>query len=215
MVRRWYRLRMTRTLEATCTECGNSLTLTIKTRIDAYRRTGRTYCRDLCRDAWVSRNASERMARTNKAHASARMKERNPMRRPEVRAKMAATLKEIGHKPHLRGGNGKPVPEPQARLAAHLGWPTEVIVAPMDGERPYHYKIDVAHPTMKVCVEVDGRSHYSLARQTSDRRRDERLSRLGWLMFRFSNRAAMERTAECARTVLSTTSKWQERTPTS
>jgi hypothetical protein len=141
------------------------------------------------------------------------MKARNPMRFEENREKMKATLAEIGHRPRIRGGNGKPAPEPQRRLAEFLGWPMEVIVAPSDGEMPYHYKIDIAHPTMKVCVEVDGGSHFSLARQESDRRRDARLSALGWLTFRFSNAAAMERTAECAQTVLSTTSKWQARTP--
>lgn len=142
------------------------------------------------------------------------MRADNPMARAEVREKMSATLKRIGHKPRAQGGNGASLPEPQRMMAEHLGWPTEAIVAPGDGERPYHYKLDIAHPTMKVCVEIDGGSHFSLARQASDRRRDERLSRLGWLTFRFSNREAMERTAECARTVLSTTSKWKARTPT-
>jgi hypothetical protein len=142
------------------------------------------------------------------------MKARNPMRLQENREKMKATLAEIGHKPRSQGGNGKPMPEPQRRLAEFLGWPTEQVVVPKDGTMPWHYKLDIAHPTMKVCVEVDGGSHCSLARRESDRRRDERLSRLGWLTFRFSNRDAMERTAECARTVLSTTSRWQARTPT-
>lgn len=85
---------------------------------------------------------------------------------------------------------------------------------PKDGEMPYHYNADIAHPSMMVCVEVDGGSHFGLDRQASDRRRDERLSRAGWLTFRFSNQEAMERTAECAATVLSTTSKWKARTPT-
>lgn len=143
------------------------------------------------------------------------MRERNPMHRPESRAKMAATLKAIGHKPNSRGGNGKEITPAQRRLANLLGWPTEVVIAPGDGQRPYHYKVDIAHPSMKVCVELDGGSHYSLARQASDRRRDERLASLGWLTFRFWNGDAMEHTEECARTVLSTTSKWRPRTPTS
>jgi Protein of unknown function (DUF559) len=135
------------------------------------------------------------------------------MHQPETRAKVAATLKRIGHKPNQRGGNGSGPTEPQKRLAEYLGWPMEVALAPGDGERPYHYRADIAHPSMKVCVEVDGASHSSLVRQVSDRRKEERLSSLGWLVFRFSNQEAMERTAECARTVLSTTSKWTPRTP--
>lgn len=201
---------------ANCTNCGTSVDLKTQPyyRTAAFRKNGRAWCRDECRDAWVRRDISARMARTNRAHASARMRANNPMAREGSREKMKATLAEIGHRPRERGGNGKPTPEPQQRLADHLGWPVESIVAPGDGERPYHYKLDIAHPLMKVCVEVDGGSHFSLERRAADQRRDERLSRLGWLTFRFSNLEAMERTAECARTVLSTTSKWQARTLT-
>lgn len=136
------------------------------------------------------------------------------MKRSEVRDKVSASLKAMGHKPRSQGGNGHPVPAPQRTLAEFLGWQTEFTIIPHDGERPYHYKADMVHPTMKVCVEVDGGSHYSLERQNSDRRRDERLRSLGWLVFRFSNQAAMERTEECARMVLSTTSTWTPRTRT-
>lgn len=152
------------------------------------------------------------MARTNRKYASQRMRERNPMRDPDTRAKMAATLREIGHKPHVRGGNGKPLPAGQRALADLLGWPTEETYRTETGEPPWHYKLDIAHPTMKVCVEVDGGSHWS--RRDADDRRDALLRSRGWLVFRFSNRAAMERTADCAREVLSTTSKWRARTPT-
>lgn len=158
------------------------------------------------------RESSERMSRTNRQYASARMVERNPMRKPEARAKMAATLKQIRHAPKFRGGNGKPIPEPQRRLAELLGWPTEVTIVPRDGQMPWHYKADMAHPTMKVLVEVDGGSHFSLARRESDARRNIRLAGLGWLTLRFSNQDATERTAECAAMVWSTTLKWQKRT---
>lgn len=190
------------------------MTLVAKGKIDSFRSRGRAYCSDTCRDTWVARDRSERMARTNRTHASERMRRNNPMARPESRAKMAETLHRIGHRPRQRGGNGSGPTEPQKRLALFLGWPTEVIVAPGDGERPYHYKLDIAHPSMKVCVEVDGGSHCLRERQASDRRRDARLASLGWLTYRFSNQEATERTAECARTVLSTTSKWTPRTPT-
>lgn len=152
------------------------------------------------------------MARTNRAHASARMRERNPMHQPAVRAKMSATLREIGHKPRVRGGNGSPMPIGQRALADLLGWPTEVIYPTRTGHAPWHYKLDIAHPAMRVCVEVDGGSHFG--RRDSDDRRDALLRSRGWLVFRFSNRDAMERTEDCAREVLSTTSKWRARTPT-
>jgi len=218
VVRTCYRLRMTRLrkepIELTCAECGATFMEQRKARIDAARRSGRAYCRDSCRDAWVLRSRSRTMADTNRRHASARMRANNPMHREDSREAMKATLERIGHRPRERGGNGSKLPDPQKRLSDFLGWPTEVIVAPSDGGRPYHYKLDIAHPTMMVCVEVDGASHYSRARHASDTRRDARLASLGWLTFRFSNRDAMERTAECAATVLSTTSKWKARTPT-
>lgn len=215
MVSPCYRLLMTQQQPMVpCTECGTVFEMIEKSTRDSYRRRGRAYCSQTCARAHSARVSAQNMAETNRKHAPARMRARNPMRRADVRDRMAATLREIGHRPRVRGGNGKPVPVPQATLAAFLGWPTDVVVAPGDGDRPYHYKLDIAHPTMMVCVEIDGGSHYSLARRESDRRRDARLASLGWLTFRFSNREATERTAECARMVLSTTSKWQARTPT-
>lgn len=180
-----------------------------------WKRSGRTYCSDECRDAWVARSSSERLSETNRRHASERMKARNPMRDAETRKKMSDTLKRIGHQPPVRGGNGYGLTEPQRKLAEALGWPTEVPIAVGDGEMPSAYSADIAHPTMKVLIEVDGGSHFSLERRASDRRRDARLASIGWLTFRFSNRDAMGLTQECVATVLSTTSKWQERTPTS
>lgn len=133
------------------------------------------------------------------------------MRDPATREKMAASLRAIGHRPPRRGGNGTPMPVAQRMLADLLDWPTEVIYRTNMGQPPWHYKLDIAHPTMKVCVEVDGGSH--AGRKDADDRRDMLLRSRGWLVFRFSNRDAMERTEDCAREVLSTTSKWKERTP--
>lgn len=154
------------------------------------------------------------MTRTNQRHASTRMKDNNPMSRPESVEKMKATLKRIGHKPRLRYGNGHGLTKPQQVLSEFLGWPTEVPITVGDGQFPSAYSADIAHPTMRVLVEVDGTSHSSRVVRESDRRRDARLASIGWLTFRFSNRDATELTAECAQTVLSTISKWQARTPT-
>lgn len=106
------------------------------------------------------------------------------------------------------------MPIAQQVLAEFLGWPTEVIYTTHTGAPPWHYKLDIAHPTMKVCVEVDGGSHASTSRREADAKRDALLRSREWLVFRFSNQAATERTEECAREVLSTTSKWKARTPT-
>jgi hypothetical protein len=202
------------TYEAACAECGRMVLLTERGKIGTWKSSGRTFCDQACVLATRRRESSERMSQTNRRYASARMLERNPMHNPETRAKMAATLREAGRGPKFRGGNGKPIPEPQRRLAEMLGWPTEVTIVPRDGQMPWHYKADLAHPAMRVLVEVDGGSHCSLARRESDARRNARLAGLGWLTFRFSNRDAMERTAECVQMVLSTTSKWKLRVRT-
>lgn len=173
-------------------------------------RTGRTYCSLECRDAWVSQDSSKRMARTNRSHASARMRQKNPMHSDEVRERMAATLRSIGHRPQRQGGNGRGPTEPQHRLARELGWPTEVIVPtkmPRGGGYPTHYKIDIAHLDHQIAIEVDGSTHHSLVGQARDAKKDEFLSGLGWTVLRFSNQDVMEHLADCVQTVRSTTLK--------
>ena len=145
------------------------------------------------------------MAETNRKHASERMRRNNPMRNEESRRKMSNTLKAIGHKPNQRGGNGNPPTTPQALLASILQWPTEVVITPSDGKRPYHYRVDIGNTALMIAVEVDGASHSSQVRQESDRRKDSRLRSLGWKVFRFSNLEVMEHSADCAQRVLSST----------
>lgn len=208
MVSLWYPSCMKK-IEAQCYRCKKTVVLETKSRKETYRRSGRTFCSDECQKITRSKESSERMSRTNRKHASERMKRKNPMHDPEVRERMASTLKSIGHKPKTRGGNGSPIPEPQRILAEALGseWLTEHSVGISDGAYPRVYHLDIAHVPTKTCVEVDGGSHCSLERQASDLRRDERLSSEGWTVLRFSNQAAMERTEECVQMVLSTTSK--------
>lgn len=130
------------------------------------------------------------MAATNRRHASERMKRRNPMRVPATRAKMAATLRALGHGPSIRGGNGRPLSIPQAQLAKALGWPVEVIVVTgLRGKTPEryptHYKLDIAHTELRVAIEVDGRSHCS--RRPLDAKKDHFLRSRGWTVCRFTN----------------------------
>jgi len=46
------------------------------------------------------------------------------------------------------------------------------------------YRLDYAHPILKICVEVDGPYHRIGAEPARDRRRDERLTQLGWAIYR-------------------------------
>ena len=116
------------------------------------------------------------------------------MRHEATRAKVTATLRLLGHKPPVQGGNGKPLPKAQALLAQALSWPTEVVVntpRPCPIGLPTSYKIDIADTTTKVAIEVDGASHCALTRQAEDRKKENVLREQGWLVLRFKNRQVL------------------------
>ncbi len=49
------------------------------------------------------------------------------------------------------------------------------------------YRLDIAFPALKICVEFDGREwHSSPSQKARDRRRDKHLESLGWVTLRFS-----------------------------
>ena len=103
-------------------------------------------------------------------------------------------LKAMGHKPPVRGGNGTGLARPQEILLDALspkGWVAEYVVTTgvkrEKGSLPTHYKIDLANPTKMVAIEVDGRSHNTLARREADKRKDAFLLSKGWSVFRVRN----------------------------
>jgi hypothetical protein len=49
--------------------------------------------------------------------------------------------------------------------------------------------IDVAHPTMRLAIEVDDVSHRRPTKQRRDRQKERQLRRLGWTVFRVSEAA--------------------------
>jgi hypothetical protein len=144
------------------------------------------------------------------------MKHRNPghlrktngMFRQEVRDKVSAKLREMGHKPKIRGGNGTPQILATA-LLEQLGssWVLEKAVptgiAKGNGY-PTCYKLDLAHRTLKLGVELDGSSHSALSRKEQDRKKDTLLQRKGWIVLRFSNKEFIQNSSDVARKVLST-----------
>jgi hypothetical protein len=197
---------MPRTIEAQCTECKKPVTLTAKGKIDAYHRSGRTYCSDPCRDTWVARDRSERMVKTNRKHASRRMTDNNPMSSAASRAKMTKAL--TGHPPQVRGGNGRGPTVPQKTLADLLGWPMEVAVPlgrPRVPGRPTNYKLDLANLDAKVAIEIDGHSHNTLAARERDQRKDAWLTGAGWTVLRFTNEEVTADPAACARAATAVT----------
>jgi hypothetical protein len=147
------------------------------------------------------------------------MTERNPMQREDVRAKVSTSLRAMGWKPPVQGGNGKPLPAAQLLLASMLGWETEVSVktgqSSLDGtEFPPAYKLDIACRQVLVGIEVDGFSHCSLKRQEQDRKKEMKLASLGWTVLRFKNRDVLADPQACVRMVLYTISKLQSTTTT-
>lgn len=213
------RAERAKVVETTCYQCGRPVACTGPIGLQQARK-GRAYCSDACRDMATSRMSSERMADTNRRHASARMKANNPMADDATREKMRETILRVGHKPKVRGGNGRPAPEPQRRLAEALGWEMEFVV-PTKVPRinplmlPLHYKIDIANPDLMIAIEVDGGSHGGQERRKLDAKKDAFLRSRGWTVLRFSNREVMADTEACARTVTSTTSRSRTTTTTS
>ncbi len=135
---------------------------------------------------------------------------RNAMQDPEVRAKVSASLKRIGHRPPLRGGNGTGLTEPQRLLLEMLGseFQAEYSIPTGAGRKkgglPTHYCVDLAHPELKIVIEVDGASHRLNSRRLEDQRRDECLTALGWTVLRFSNQAILDSVTTVAAAIQST-----------
>jgi hypothetical protein len=179
---------------------------------------GRAYCDATCLESETRRRCSETMSRTNRVHASSRMRERNPMRSPEARARMSRTLRLVGHEPKLRGGNGHGPTREERLLAEALGWQTNVIVRtlmPRGSGYPAHYKVDVGCPVRKVAIEVDGGSHGSLKVQGWDAKKAALLRSYGWTVLRFTNAEVLADPEACAALVRSTTSRSGASIPTS
>lgn len=203
-----------------CTWCGVDFTG------DAYKalalsRTGRAYCSKECGRMYVGSRSSVTMAATNRQYASARMTERNPMKREEVRAKVSARLKELGHQPPVRGGNGRGATVWQQALLdalslTHPDWKLELVVptGSKSAGSPRCYKIDVGNETLMLAIEVDGKSHNSVKAREVDARKTEFLAGRGWSVLRFTNRQVMADLAACVQTVTSTTLRLRQTTPT-
>lgn len=126
---------------------------------------------------------------------SDRMKARNPMRDGNVREKMTITIREkiaagelkpYGGRPYGNGAQATPAEQAAAELYPSAS--PQHVVPLGDGDTPYHYKIDIAWPSLKIGVDLDGSSHSRADRKAADRRKFERLACAGWTLLRMSNR---------------------------
>ena len=124
----------------------------------------------------------------------------------ETCARISATLRKIGWRPPIRKGNGTGLTAAEALLHPHLqllGFEWNVPIA-LGGRQPGYptcYKVDFGHRELKLALEVDGFSHASRARQAQDRKKEEKLSQLGWRVFRVKNTQVLS---------LSSISKWKD-----
>ena len=86
------------------------------------------------------------------------------------------------------GNGGIPTPAEAHVMGLFPQAKYNLSVAPKDGQRPYHYKIDVAWVDRKLGLEIDGSSH--AYRMDADARKDTRLQRIGWTIVRVTNEEA-------------------------
>lgn len=111
-----------------------------------------------------------------------------------TRARVSKSLRTIRHQPERRGGNGKGMSIPQCILWSQLGrgWiPEHVVPTKWSPSRPFHYKIDLACPSKKIAVEIDGYTHSAVRIRISDRRKEDRLKELGWKVYRYTNQEVL------------------------
>ena len=198
-----------------CAQCGKNFELNHAQNWKAATgKTDRFFCSRGCATQW--KHANSEALKTSLSSESKRNKARealaqnNWLQTPEaVEKNRQARLarKSNSRKISKRGGNGADMAVPQKMLADALQWRTEHVVttgATKGSGRPYHYRLDMAHPELKIAVEVDGRSHNWEKIKESDARKDAFLASSGWIVLRFSNTAVMDDLAGCVQTVTST-----------
>ena len=182
--------------EATCRECGVRFWPRNK-----YKQS--KFCSARCTALYCGR----KLGKWNTLYCSERMRKNNPMHMPGVREKATATLRRIGHRPSVQGGNGRGPTVWEARLCRALnrkvyGWEINHVVKTLNGYLPAHYKLDVAHPVFRVAIEVDGETHGSKLMRYRDERKDRWLRGHRWKALRFKNHEIEEELPRVVATVL-------------
>ena len=94
---------------------------------------------------------------------------------PAYRKKITEWARRVGHRPRPSLGARK------LKRILGRGWKLEYRVR---GLR--RMPIDIAHPGMKLAIEVDGKSHDRSVQKLWDRDKDTVLRKFGWSIFRVS-----------------------------
>ena len=154
---------------------------------EALSRGGKTAGGVAFKRAWQNPEVREKMTR--------RMVESNPMSIPSVVEK-AAEKKRGRPFPAPRGGNGRGMTVPQSVVSQSfpslivefsVGVPALARMA----TRVRRYSLDLADPTTKRAVEIDGVSHRTKQGKERDSRKDAILAALGWSVLRVSNESVL------------------------
>lgn len=198
-------------LNLRCRICNESIGYPSASQKKTYKEKGYCYCENA--DCF-NLGRSIGMKEERKLH--------NPMWSEASRRKTSESLKRIGHKPPIRGGNGAGMTEPQKKLLGLLGegWKSELSVGIGAGLREeYHaanvYKLDLGNKELKLGIECDGNSHNTLARRQQDTKKDAVLGLLGWTVLRFSNEKIMADTDLVMEEIMSTVSMLKKTTTSS
>ena len=107
-----------------------------------------------------------------------------------VQAKIEATKRRNGTWAviHQRGGNGNLTIQQQSLHAAlGAGWVMEYNVKEAALPNWRVVAVDLAYPTLRLAVEVDGASHRSTKQRNRDQRKAKMLTDTGWTLIRFWN----------------------------
>ena len=88
-----------------------------------------------------------------------------------------------------RGGKGQGASPRELKVRDALGLKMHFVL-PTRKQRPFprHYTIDLADPSRRVAIEIDGPSHRLLSVKRSDARKARWLRSNGWTLIRVSNR---------------------------
>jgi hypothetical protein len=102
----------------------------------------------------------------------------------------------------VRGGNGRGLTIPQEYILQFLNddWKTEHAIPTKMGRLsgyPTCYKLDIANPTLKIGIEIDGETHNGKVGKERDIKKQSLLESFGWTILHFSNVDVMQRINEC------------------
>ena len=196
-----------------CSVCGEIVLYGNMSTYNLAKRRGTAYHNKCWRER-LGRISSATMRATNlrrSALLSERMRTNNPTRNPETLRKMSESLR--GRTFLSRGGNGQ-FTRPQIILSRHAWLPKEYAIptAPVAGRfqsLPTNYKVDLACPSVKLAIEVDGNSHRTKRWKFLDARKTEILTALGWKVLRFTNEEVASDLPGCLSKIRSTISRLQ------